>query len=83
MTTSSKYPGGATYIAGVSPLCPRADGGVRKNVGGAELGLESPVARVVAPEGDLDLLEDQGVLRRLRAAAPPRHVTLDAVVALV
>ena len=52
-----------THVACVPSLRPRAHRGVRQVVGGSELGLEGPVAGGVAPQGDADLLQDQGVLR--------------------
>ena len=51
-----------THVAGVPALRACADGGAGQVVGGAELRLQREVARVVAPQRHLDLLQHQRVL---------------------
>ena len=51
-----------THVAGVPALGAGADGRVRQVVGGPELRLEGEVARVVAPQRHLDLLQHHAVL---------------------
>ena len=48
-----------THVAGVPALRACADGGAGQVVGGAELRLQREVARVVAPQRHLDLLQHQ------------------------
>ena len=52
-----------THVAGVPALGAGADGRCRQVVGGPELRLEGEVARVVAPQGHLDLLQHQRMFR--------------------
>ena len=52
-----------THVAGVPALGACADGRVRQMVRRPKLRLERKVARVVAPQRHLDLLQDQWMLR--------------------